>query len=320
MKARIRTLSALLLLFLASCQREATDLGNPTTANPANPNNPTQPAGSGRLVALYARDSTLPAGLDTLQIARLSYDASGRVASVIFSDKQPSGDSSHLGYLYAGSDTLASRITNYQRSTGPFAGDRYDTTWLEYANGRLMADSNTIGIQAGAPPYFQVRRFAYNGNSVFFYRYDTYQPRPSATDTAIAGQLYTVTRTAGDITSQRDDSAYYNQLTGGFRFISNRGQYTATFDQRANPLFQAGRSFQAPFVDVEYFVEILTDGSITRRLPLTSTHTNRAYVPTGLVTVSHSYTFRPDGLPAKRITTEQSGGSTSNYTIYYMYQ
>jgi hypothetical protein len=306
-----------LLCTVCSCQRELSEL-NPNTVNPANPTPST--ASSGRLVAVYSRDSTLPAGSDTTAIARITYDGSGRVLTFTNSDKQQGGDSLHFRYVYSGSDTLASSIISYERTTGPYADVRMDTSWLEYANGRLMADSVTSNTQLNPQPFYQVRRFAYSGNAVFLYRYNLFTPRPSATDTAIAGQRYTVTRTNGDITSQQDDSAYYNPQTGALRTISNIGQFTATYDTRPNPFFQAGRSFQIPFVDVEYFIELLTDGSITRHLPLSSTHVNSAYVPTGSVTQSHNYTFGTDGLPTKRVTTFQQGGSTYTDTIYYLYQ
>jgi YD repeat-containing protein len=317
MKRQNLIVTAILLLFLASCQREVSDLNNPTTANPTN--NPLQP-GSGRLVAMYARDSTRPAGQDTVYIHRLEYDASGRVVSITMSSKETAnGDSTHHKFAYQGSDTLAYQISSYSRITGPFSYTSYDTLWPKYAGGRLISDSMVTRSSTSPNAFYQTTHYVYNSNTVFHYRHSMFDPPITAADTAINGILSSVTSTNGNITAETDDSAIYNPQTGAFRIGGRAGTFSATYDSRPNPAFVAGRAYRIPFVPVEYFIELYTDGTITGNLPLTSSQTNSVYTG-GMIQTTNSYVFRADGLPASRTLKILDSGTWSSDTLYYVYQ
>jgi YD repeat-containing protein len=317
MKRQNLILTAVLLLFLVSCQREVADLNNPTTTNPNN--NPSQP-GSGRLVAMYARDSTRPAGQDTAFIHRLEYDASGRVVSIMMSSKETTnGDSTHHKLAYQGSDTLAYLITTYSRITGPFSYTSYDTLWPKYAGGRLISDSMATRSSTAPNAFYQTTHYVYNGNNIFHYKHSMFDPPITAADTAIDGILSIVTYSNGNITAETDDSAVYNPQTGTFRTGGRAGTFSATYDSRPNPAFVAGRAYRIPYMPVEYFIELYTDGTITGSLPLTSRQTNVVYSG-GTIQTANSYVFRADGLPASRTLKILDSGTWSSDTIYYLYQ
>jgi hypothetical protein len=304
----------LLVLFLTACQREVSDF--PTTQ----PQVPNPVTGGIRLVGLFTIDSTLPAGQDTTYIQRLTYDNAGRILTVTGTDKQPNGDSMHLQYNYPGSDTLASRIISYERYTAASAvGERFDTIFLKYEAGRLACDSTLQSNSPGGASFAQWIRYVYSGNNVFRYRNNAFSP-PDPADTALIGYLSTPVFANGSITSQQDDSAVYNPQTGTIRVLSPYAVFTSTYDARQNPTFQAGRAYQMPCIDVEYFVELPTDGTIQRRLPLATQQTCHAY-PGGIVKTNNRYVFRTDGLPLSRSTEVYELGTWTNWdTVYYIYQ
>ncbi|GAB4094356.1 hypothetical protein [Flaviaesturariibacter terrae] len=301
-----------LLTVLSSCLR--TDTYDIPATGGSNPG-----TGTGtRLTGIYVLDSTLPPGLDTAYLQRYTYDGNGRILIVLGTDKQPGGDSAHYQYFYSGNDTLADRIISYERITGFGTQEYFDTLYLKYAAGKLVCDSLVRGPGAGTPAFSQWTRYIYLSNGIFSYRTDDFTPNTN--DTAILGYLHTVASSNGSITSARDDSAFYNSRTGAVRVMNRYSDFSATYDMRANPSFQIGRAYQIPFADIEYFVELPTDGTISSRLPVTTQQTSNVY-PGGIVKTSNTYVFGANGMPVSRSMRifDQNGWGDWE-TVHFVYQ
>lgn len=301
-------------LLLASCLRTDTyDLDNTTPPPAPVPGN----SGGAELAALYSRDSTLPAGSDTTYVQRFTYDAQGRISILTGTDKTPGGDSVHFEFSYPGNDTLAQRIIAYDRDAPPYAHEYNDTLYLRYEAGRLACDSMVSGSAGNGGSFSHWTRYVYNGNSVFFYH--LYNPLTSL-DTAVNGFLTAPVYANGSIVAEQDDSAVYNPQTGAIRRLNPFATFSATYDSHPNPVFRTGRAYQKPFTDIEYFIELATDGTIPRYLPLQTMQTSRNY-PGGILKTENSYVFRTDGLPYSRTTRVFEQGAWGAWeTMYYLYR
>ncbi|RYD91034.1 MAG: hypothetical protein EOP50_14955 [Sphingobacteriales bacterium] len=283
------------------------------------PTTDTTAAGT-RLSAVYSLDNTLPPGADTVFVQRYTYDAQGRIATIITSDKRSNGDSTYNAYFYNGSDTLAERIASYERYSGAMSGTVKDTLFISYANGRLVSDSMVRQGSGSAAPFSQWSRYVYVGNQVFMYYRKSFDPAITPTDTAILGYLVTPVFTNGNITSQMDDSAVYNPQTQSIRTQGRYATLTATYDPRPNPMAQIGRAYRIPFLPIEFFAELAADGAIPKNLPIAAEQSSRAY-PGGVVRSENNYTFRTDGLVRTRTMRFYEQGTWGDWqTFFYLYQ
>ncbi|RYD87938.1 MAG: hypothetical protein EOP50_19930, partial [Sphingobacteriales bacterium] len=129
------TLSAGLLLLLASCARNADDANNP------------EPTPVNGMVRAYELDTTLMHPVDTVGRYTVTYDALGRPSVYTYTQFKPTGDSLWLQrfrYFYNGNERRAEHTEQYTRTslgtaTIDVVTDNHYYTW---ANDKLVYDSS----------------------------------------------------------------------------------------------------------------------------------------------------------------------------------
>ncbi len=260
-------------LFLSSCQREVDGILNPQE----------NLLDSTMLKKYIELDTTLPAGLDTINKISFTYDSQERLTSSVSLSKDFSlPPSSSFPFFekqfryYNGNDTLPYKVIVELKDA---LLTEYDTIFLFYANGKVIRDSarSTYVTLLGTPTEnITVHIFNDAGNTTQETVYISQTLSPSSWPPACPGtNVLTKTYTGANITSQ----------TGAYTDCGGVGtsEINFIFDNHPNPLYR----YRIPFPVIAQSI-------------LEATQKNN---PTETWTfgtmdwMKYRYTYRSDGYP-----------------------
>ena len=233
---KLLTSTLLLLIILASCQKEFTPEEVPIS--PIDSTND-----SVLLSKYYVLDTTQATPFDTLSVVTYKYDASKRMIQML--DGQEYGPDAKPSFLddysfsYNGNDTVPSKITILS-TTSSFPGFGRDTI-LYYRDGagKIIKDSTsgifddasgkiTTSIESNVYNYLsgnRIIRTQISGSDVF----GPFSYQESVTN-------FYLTLTAGNITSQQDTTFIDNTAT-------TIEDFNYKFDDKPNPFYRSLRAF-----------------------------------------------------------------------------
>lgn len=243
-------------------------------------------------------DTTLSAGLDTLEVHYFEYDNQKRLTRLLDSLREDTSSSpaytSSLvtDFFYNGNETLPYKSMGLQKDG---TDRRWDTTYFSYQSGLVSLDSARIQISnvTGITWGIITRSFVVNGTTVTmtekFYSYTN--PIPSC----VSNSTILLTYTNGNISSE-------NGTTTGC--VTGSGDDQITYDNKPNPFYSA--------IPVHYPTTgfSFVDGNNTQKNNMieensTAFHTQR------------TYSYRSNGLPSVGRVNDLMFPNYSYKGIYY---
>ncbi len=284
-------LSGFVVLFFvvafSSCQKEIDD---------SLPNNVTND--STVLWKYVVIDTTLSAGLDTLEVHYFEYDNQKRLTRLIDSLREDTSSSpaytSSLvtDFFYNGNETLPYKSMGLQKDG---TDRRWDTTYFSFQNGLVSLDSARIQISnvTGITWGIITRSFTVSGTTITmtekFYSYTN--PIPSCVSNSTVLQTYS----NGNIISA-------NGTTTGC--VTGSGNVQMNYDNKPNPFYST--------IPVHYpttgfsFVE----GNNNQKNNMTEENSTAFHT-------QRSYSYRSNGLPSVVRVNDLNFPSYSYKGIYY---
>lgn len=276
MKLLLTTAGFVFLALLFSCQKEIDAGVQPKVLND-----------STTLVKYFELDTTLPAGVDTMRLVLIDYDAQGRPAHVVYHIKDQSLPPSavfpyydSVTYFYNGSDTLPYKVNKSEKS---FLVIERDTIYIFYSAGKVIRDSiRSRYINLLPPPTpdtesITVNTYTDNGNTAQVNMLQAYSLTPSAWPPPCpATTLYQKTYINGNISYQFGD---YTNTCGG---IGTSESSHLDFDNHPNPFYK----FSVPYPVSDDFLGNGYRNNITLFWEVTPADGYR-----------FTYTYRNDGYP-----------------------
>ena len=282
MKTYLATLLILIILF-CSCQKGFTVENSNTEL--------VQNLDSNTLVKYIEFDTTQISGLDTLDIAKYSYDNLKRLALLEYTEFDGAGVKVNLyktNLFYNGVDSFPFKRIDSRFALPSLSLMASDTNYYSYSNGRIVSDSASD----------DVIKFTYSTDKIMEKRFTNF---PGA---AYDSNTYYMTRLNGNLILQVD-------TTSGGSVYEN---FSFTYDNKNNPFYRLPiSSFESarPFYSLElYHDEMIYEKNNPTQILQTSS--------VSLFHFKYSYEYNSNGYPKIARVTDQTNPSTF-YKVKFFY-
>jgi hypothetical protein len=285
-------LVAVVSVCLFSCQREIID-----------PNVDQAGVDSSFLSKIIYLDTTLPSGMDTVSKGVFSYDNQKRLSNLLVNG--PAIITSSYSFSYNGTDSIPKLVVETDFEYNGPGTKAVDSVFFVYSGNQVIKDSilewrYPLNALDGA----YVRTFSVSGSTVKMYGSAYANIGNVLTFMRYDSAVYTVTKAAGNITSQ-------TRVTG---FLASIQSQILSYDTHPNPLGKVFKFRYACFTE-----GIFIDEDIQNNNWLSEEFLGAGAPDT--ITRTQSHRYRPDGYPVSTNLLSVSGGTGPDWNkVVYLYR